>query len=79
MGKPLFLCYKENSKHRQSASQLEYNGHSQIIDFLGNYMLEPQDTEGVFITELNKENLLETRKKFGFLNDRDSFELKSNG
>lgn len=61
------------------ASQLEYNGHSQTIDFLGNYMLEPQDTEGVFITELNKENLLETRKKFGFLNDRDSFELKPNG
>ena len=61
------------------ASQLEYNGHSQTIDFLGNYMLEPQDTEGVFITELNKEKLLETRKKFGFLNDMDSFELKPNG
>ena len=61
------------------ASQLEYNGHSQTLDFLGNYMLEPKDTEGVFITELNKENLLETRKKLGFLNDRDSFELKPNG
>ena len=61
------------------ASQLEYNGHSQTLDFLGNYMLEPQDTEGVFMTELNKEKLLETRKKFGFLNDRDSFELKPNG
>jgi omega-amidase len=61
------------------ASQLEYNGHSQTIDFLGNYMLEPQDTEGVFITELNNEKLLETREKLGFLNDSDSFKLKPNG
>ena len=61
------------------ATNFEYNGHSQAVDFLGNYMLEPQDTEGVFITELNKEKLLETRKKLGFLNDRDSFELKPNG
>ena len=60
------------------ASHFEYNGHSQAVDFLGNYMLEPQDTEGVFIVELNKEKLLETRKKLGFLTDRDSFELKPN-
>ena len=61
------------------ATNFEYNGHSQAVDFLGNYMLEPQDTEGVFITELNKVKLLETRRKLGFLNDRDSFELKPNG
>ncbi|MCF8322722.1 MAG: nitrilase family protein, partial [Flavobacterium sp.] len=55
---------------------LEYNGHSQMIDFFGNFVLEPQETEGVFITELHKEKLDKTRKKFNFLNDRDSFELK---
>lgn len=55
---------------------LEYNGHSQMIDFFGNFVLEPQENEGVFITELNKEKLVETRKKLGFLNDKDSFELK---
>lgn len=55
---------------------LEYNGHSQMIDFFGNSVLEPQETEGVFITELHKEKLFEARKKFNFLNDRDSFELK---
>jgi omega-amidase len=55
----------------------EYNGHSQTVDFLGNYMLEPQETDAVFIVELNKEKLLETRSKLGFLNDKDSFELKS--
>ena len=37
----------------------------------------PKGIEGVFIVELNKEKLLETRKKLGFLNDRDSFKLKS--
>jgi predicted amidohydrolase len=59
-------------------NNFEYNGHSQAVDFLGNYILEPQETEGVFIVELNKEKLLETRNKLGFLNDRDSFELKTN-
>ena len=53
----------------------EYVGHSQLVDFLGNYILEPQETEGVFIIALNKEKLLETRKRLGFLNDSDSFEL----
>jgi len=53
----------------------EYVGHSQVVDFLGNYILEPQETEGVFIIALNKEKLLETRKRLGFLNDSDSFEL----
>jgi predicted amidohydrolase len=59
------------------ASKFEHVGHSQAIDFLGNYILEPQETEDVFIVELNQEKLLETRKKLGFLNDRDAFELKS--
>ena len=59
------------------ASNFEYVGHSQAVDFLGNYILEPRVTEGVFIVELNKEKLLDTRNKLGFLNDRDSFELKS--
>ena len=58
-------------------NNFEHLGHSQTVDFIGNYVLEPQETEGVFIVELNKEKLLETRKKLGFLNDRDTFELKS--
>lgn len=57
-------------------NNLEYVGHSQAVDFLGNYILEPQENEGVFVVEFNKEKLLETRNKLGFLNDRDSFELK---
>ena len=58
-------------------NNFEYIGHSQVVDFLGNYTLEPQETEAVFIVELNKEKLLETRHKLGFLNDKDAFELKT--
>jgi len=58
-------------------NNFEHNGHSQAVDFMGNYVLEPQETDGIFIVELNKEKLTEARKKLGFLNDRDSFELKS--
>lgn len=53
----------------------EYNGHSQVIDYLGNYVLKPQETEGVFIVALNKEKLNETREKLAFLNDKDEFTL----
>ncbi|NDP27490.1 MAG: amidohydrolase [Flavobacterium sp.] len=59
-------------------NNFEHVGHSQAVDFLGNYILEPQEIDGVFILELNKEKLLESRDKLGFLNDRDSFDLKSN-
>ncbi|WP_281227553.1 amidohydrolase [Flavobacterium aquiphilum] len=54
----------------------EYNGHSQVVNFLGDYLMEPIETKGVFIVELNKAELLLARKKFNFLNDRDSFVLK---
>ncbi len=53
----------------------DYNGHSQAIDFLGNEMLSAHENEGVFIVNLDKEKLVETRKKSGFLNDRDGFKL----
>lgn len=53
----------------------EYNGHSQVVDFLGNYVLEPQEADGVFIIHLDKERLLETRNRLAFLNDRDQFNL----
>jgi predicted amidohydrolase len=53
----------------------QYNGHSQAIDFLGNCMIEPYETEDIFIVELNKEKILETRSKLAFLNDKDDFEI----
>jgi omega-amidase len=56
-------------------NNLDYVGHSQAVDFLGNYMQEPQENEGVFIVELDKEKLLETRSKLAFLNDKDNFKI----
>jgi omega-amidase len=56
-------------------NQHEYIGHSQAVDFLGNYTLEPQENEGVFIVELNKEAMLETRSKLAFLDDKDDFKM----
>ena len=71
------LCYTVGvNRVGLDNNNLEYDGHSQMVDFLGNYALKPQENEGVFIVELNKQKLVETRKKLGFLNDRDSFELK---
>lgn len=58
-------------------NSLEYVGHSQAVDFLGNYIQEPQETEGVFIVEFDKEKLLETRSRLAFLDDKDSFTLQN--
>ena len=53
----------------------QYSGHSQVVDELGNYLIEPSEIEGVFTTVLNKNKMLETRSKLNFLNDRDAFKL----
>lgn len=58
-------------------SQLEYVGHSQAIDYLGNYVVEPFENESVKIFSFDKNEMLETRKKLNFLNDKDRFELIS--
>ncbi|WP_091392393.1 amidohydrolase [Flavobacterium noncentrifugens] len=54
----------------------EYSGHSQVVDFLGNEVLPAQENEGVFVVEIDKEDQNETRKKLGFLNDKDLFVIE---
>lgn len=56
-------------------SQLEYVGHSQAVDYLGNYVVEPFENESVKIFSFDKNEMLETRKKLNFLNDKDKFQL----
>jgi predicted amidohydrolase len=56
-------------------NNFEYIGHSQIIDELGNFILEPTENEGVFIADFDKNKMLETRNKLNFLDDRDYFDL----
>lgn len=58
------------------ANNYEHVGHSQVVDFLGDFILEPQETESVFIVELDKKAMIETRKKLDFLSDKDIFEIK---
>lgn len=55
----------------------QYTGHSQVVDYLGHYVLEPEESESSFIVVLDKEKMLETRKNLDFLNDRDSFAIKN--
>lgn len=59
----------------EDSNGYQYTGHSQVVDFLGEYLVEPTESEAVFSVELDKEKMLETRQKLGFLNDRDSFEI----
>ena len=54
----------------------EYVGHSQVMNYLGNYELAPSENKGLFVTLLDKEILHETRKKMAFLDDKDEFILK---
>ncbi|MDV6169660.1 amidohydrolase [Flavobacterium sp. DG1-102-2] len=70
------MCYVAGvNRTGQDNNGHSYLGHSQVLDELGTNVVQPKENEGVFTVELNKESLLETRNKFQFLNDRDSFSL----
>lgn len=59
------------------ANDFEYPGHSVVLDALGNEILTSiENQEGSFCVTLEKQNLIDVRKKLQFLNDRDSFKLK---
>lgn len=60
----------------EDANKNQYPGHSQVLDYLGNYLIEPHEKEGVSIVFLEKQKMIETRAKLGFLNDKDTFEIK---
>ncbi len=57
-------------------SGVNYSGHSQVLDPLGHYIIEPITGSSTPIIELNKNTLSEARLKFNFLKDSDAFELK---
>lgn len=61
----------------KDANNLEYNGHSQAIDPLGE-VLQISDTneETVFTVLLDKEKLNSIRQKFQFLQDGDAFKFE---
>lgn len=70
------LCYVVGvNRIGDDGNNHNYVGHTQLVDELGNYILEPNENEGVFTTTLEKNKMLETRSKLNFLNDRDAFQL----
>jgi omega-amidase len=52
-----------------------YSGHSQVFDYLGHEMVELLAEDKTIVVTLQKELLISTRKRFGFLSDQDCFTL----
>jgi omega-amidase len=71
------MCYTIGvNRIGRDNNDYEYVGHSQINDFLGNSVIEPQENEGIFIATIDKDKMLDTRNKLNFLSDKDTFEIK---
>ena len=60
----------------KDANDLEYSGHTSIIDFAGNIAYQKAYVEEVMTVEISKEKLDNFRNKLNFLTDRDTFEIK---
>jgi len=70
------MCYTIGvNRVGQDSNNHDYIGHSQLVDFLGNYVIEPNEYNGIYIATLDKQALLETRNKLAFLTDRDDFSI----
>ncbi len=54
----------------------KYTGHSQVLDFLGHYLQEPLKGSQVAYLVLDKMSQDKARKRFGFLEDADVFEME---
>lgn len=52
-----------------------YSGHSQIIDFMGDFVIEPFENQHTKTAMLQKESLQNARQKLAFLQDADDFEI----
>ncbi|MCR5861265.1 amidohydrolase [Flavobacterium sp. J372] len=72
------MCYVAGvNRIGQDNNGHNYPGHSVVIDYLGHALGEAHEEEMVLTIVLRKDLLNDTREKFGFLNDRDSFNLLS--
>ena len=59
----------------EDANDLKYPGHSTVFDSLGNQMVY-SEMEEILYTGLSMSNIIETRDRLRFLEDRDNFSLK---
>jgi predicted amidohydrolase len=70
------MCYTIGvNRIGEDANGLDYPGHSQVFDYLGNSIVDCEDQFGVFKFVLDKKAQLNTRQKLKFLSDRDRFAL----
>jgi predicted amidohydrolase len=59
------------------ANNYEYSGHSAAFNCLGEQVAETKENkEETVVFTLDKNHITEIRNKLGFLNDRDTFEIK---
>lgn len=53
-----------------------YSGHSQLIDYMGQYIVEPFEGERIVYAVLDQAPQDKARNRFAFLKDADEIELK---
>ncbi len=72
------LCYVVGvNRLGKDANNLEYVGHSTAIDSMGNPVLEfDENQEATKTVVLKKNHIEDSRNNFGFLSDKDEFEIK---
>jgi predicted amidohydrolase len=56
-------------------NNIYHSGDSMVIDPLGEILYQKADAEDIFTIGLNKEQLIEIRKRFQFWRDADEFEI----
>ena len=71
------LCYTIGvNRLGKDFNNFEYVGHSAVIDAMGNPVLDFEEgQEKIKTIILSKEHIDNTRSKFGFLEDKDEFEI----
>ncbi|MCK5816124.1 MAG: amidohydrolase [Flavobacteriaceae bacterium] len=72
------MCYTIGvNRIGSDENNLEYVGHTQTIDMLGKVISDSIENKEMMVeSTLNKKDLITTREKFQFLNDKDSFSIK---
>ena len=72
------LCYSIGvNRVGVDNNDLKYTGHSAVYDALGNTLLDFEEgKEDIKTVTLHKDYITKTRNKFGFLEDKDEFEIK---
>jgi predicted amidohydrolase len=68
-------CYTIGVNVIGKNEQIEYNGYSSVINSMGNILYQKENEEDTFTITLSKEELQQSRAKFPFLSDADSFQI----